>query len=118
MRIPALLMAGLVLCLSSFAIAGDRQSGHLNDDLQLREAEDYRWKASTLEGKQRELGYRQQWVVAELIDICYRLAETEHALANAIHMQDPMRERSLELKLSDLKAEERQLWDELDRLTK
>lgn len=117
-RMTAVLFAAFVLSLPLSAIADEGDSRSELQDHYLRTTEEYQWKASTLEGKWRDLGYRQQWVMAELIDICYRLAETKEAMAQAVKTADRDRQETLETEYYALKREERQLWDELERLTK
>lgn len=117
-RLTAVLLTALFLSAPVSALAGDKNARQANDTLSLSNTDNYRWKASTLEGKQRELGYRQQWVALELIDIYYRLAETKSAMADARDTKDRTRERLLEKQLYALKAEEGQLWAELERLNK
>ncbi|MDH3231663.1 MAG: hypothetical protein OEN55_17885 [Alphaproteobacteria bacterium] len=117
-RMTAVLLAAFFLSVPLSAIADDGDSQTEFQDPYLRNTEEYRWKASTLEGKWRDLGYRQQWVMSELIDLCYRLAETKAALAEAVDRADWNREEKLELQYLALKAEEGRLWDELERLTK
>jgi len=117
-QITAAMLTALFLSAPLSAMADDRNVRQANDDIYLRTVDDYRWKASTLEGKQRELGYRQQWVAMELIDVYYRLAETKSAMTDAHSSKDRVRERLLERKFSSLKSEEGQLWAELQRLNK
>jgi len=117
-RMTVVLLTAFFLSAPVPAVADDGDSGPEFQDPFLRNAEQYRWKASTLEGKRRELGYRQQWVVSELIDICYELAETKIALAGAADRGDRNRQRLLEKRYFALKAEEGQLWDELERLNR
>lgn len=115
-RMTALLMAALFLSAPSLAIADDGDSYHATRVADLRNVEEYRWKASTLEGTWRDLEYRQQWVMSELIDICYKLAETKADLAAAAERADWNREKKLEQRYVALKAEEGRLWDEFERL--
>ena len=117
-RMTAVLLAAFFLSAPIPAIAGDDGVYDETKVLDLRDVEQYLWKASTLEEEWRELEYRQQWVMSELIDTCYGLAETKAALMEAAHSADWNRERKLERQLSALKAEEGQLWDELERLIK
>ena len=112
----AAFLAALFLSAPSSAIAEDDVSYHETKVLNLRNVEAYHWKANTLEGEWRDLEYREQWVVSELIDICYALAETKAALTDAARMGDRDRKKQLENQYVDLKAEEAQLWDELARL--
>ncbi len=116
-RMTAVLLTAILLSAPLDAIADDgdvpvQVVGH-----ELRDTEEYQWKASTLEGKWRDFEYRQQWVMVELIDICYLLAETKAALAAAIDAADWNREEKLEQRYLALKAEEGRLWDELERLS-
>lgn len=117
-RTTAIALTALFLSAPVFAVADDRNARYTNDDLYRPTADDYRWQASTLEGKQRELGYRQQWVAMELIDIYYRMAETKAAMTEAHETRDRTREHLLEKQLYTLKTEEGQLWGELERLNK
>lgn len=117
-RLTIVTLAALLLFASPWVIADDQNARHVNDDPHLRNAEEYRWRASTLEGKQRELGYRQQWIVSELIDVYYRLAENKAALADAHDAEDQGREGLLETEYYNLKQEERELWAELERVSK
>ncbi len=116
-RMTAVLLTAIFLSVPFSAIAddGDAPIQFLSHDL--RDNDQYRWKANTLEGKWRDLEYRQQWVMAELIDICYRLAETKAALEIAVDRADWNREEKLEQQYLALKVEERRLWDELERLS-
>ncbi len=116
-RMMAVLWTAIFLSVPLTAIAddGDAPIQLLGHDL--RDNEEYRLKASALEGTWRDLEYRQQWVMAELIDICYRLAETKAALETAIDRADWNREEKLEQQYLALKAEEGRLWDELERLS-
>jgi hypothetical protein len=97
-RMMAVLLTAFFLSAPALAIADDGDFYHETKVLSLRNVEEYRWKASTLESKWRDLGYRQQWVMSELIDICYRLAETKAALAEAVDRADWNREEKLELR--------------------
>ena len=115
-RMTAVLLAAFFLSAPVPAIAGDDDVYDETKVLDLRDVEQYLWKASTLEGEWQELEYRQQWVMSELIDICYGLAEAKAELMEATHGADWNRERRLERQFSALKAEEEQLWDELERL--
>ena len=117
-RMTAVLLTAFFLSAPASAIADDGESYHETKVLNLRNVEAYRWKASTLEGEWRELEYREQWVVSELIDICYELAETKAALADAVSTRDWHRKTQLENRYLALKAEEGQLWDEFARLNK
>ena len=114
----AALLAAFFLFAPLSAIAEDDVSNHATEVLNLRNVEAYHWKANTLEGEWRGLEYREQWVVSELIDICYELAETKGALADAGSAGDRDRKKLLENQYLDLKAEEAELWDELARLNK
>jgi len=117
-RITAVMLTALFLAAPVSGVADDKNARHVNDNLYLRNADEYLWKASTLEVRQRDLGYRQQWVASELIDICYKLADTKAALADAIKGKDWSREQLLERQYFALKAEEGDLWDELERLNR
>lgn len=117
-RTTAAILAALFLFSPASAIAGDDDARQVNDEIFRRNADDYRWKASMLEGKQPQLGYRQQWVAWELIDTYYKLAETRSALGDAVESNDWTREKKLEQQFHTLKTEERQLWAEFDRLNK
>lgn len=117
-RMTAVMLTAFFLSAPVSAIADDGDSYHETKVLDLRNAEEYFWKASTLEGKWQDLEYRQQWVMSELIDICYRLAETKAEMAAAVHSADWNSEEKLEQQYFALKAEEEQLWDELERLTR
>ncbi len=117
-RMTAVLLAAFFLSAPSLAVADDGDSYHETKVLKLRNVEAYHWKANTLEGEWRELEYRQQWVVSELIDICYELAETKAALADAASTGDRDRKEQLKNQYLALKAEEGQLWDEFARLNK
>jgi hypothetical protein len=117
-RITALLLTAFFLATPLPAIADDGDYYYNSQNPYLRNAEEYRWKASNLEDTWRQLGYRQQWVVSELIDIYYKLAETKVDLADAVSMADWNREELLEIQYFTLKAEESQLWDEFERLKK
>jgi len=117
-RMVAATLTALVLAAPVSAIAGDKNARFTNDSLYVGNADEYLWKANTLEIRQPDFGYRQQWVASDLIDICYRLAETKTALADAIRTEDRARERLLERRFTALKSEEGQLWSEFDRLNK
>ena len=117
-RITAVLLTAFFLSVPVMAIADDSDSPVQLQDPNLRNTEEYRWKASALEGTWRDQGYRQQWVMSELIDICYKLAETKAALADAADRGDWTREDKLEQQYLALKGEEGRLWDELERLTR
>jgi len=116
--IVAVTLTALFLAAPVSAIAGDKNARLTNDSLYIGNADEYLWKANTLEIRQPDFGYRQQWVASDLIDICYRLAETKTALADAIRTEDLRRERLLERRFIALKSEEGQLWSEFDRLNK
>lgn len=117
-RMTAVLLTAFFLSAPVSAVADDGDFYIETKVLDLRDVEAYLWKASALEGKWRDLEYRQQWVMSELIDICYTLAETKAALADAVHTADWNREEKLERQYVALKAEEGQLWDEFERLNK
>jgi hypothetical protein len=117
-RMTAVLLTAFFLSAPVPAIADDGDVQHETTVLDLRDVEQYLWKASTLEEEWRELEYRQQWVMSELIDICYGLAEAKAALTEAAHSANWNSERKLERQYLTLKAEEGQLWDELERLIK
>ena len=112
----ALLMVVFLLVPSpAFADEGDPYGDSREHSLQTAEA--YRGIATTLENGVGEFGYRLQWIVTELIDICYDLSDTKIELAEAIGASDWYREEKLKLKYIALTAEEERLWDEFERST-
>ena len=116
-RTVAALLTVFVMSVLSPAFAGD---GDTNDGSQARNletAEKYRGIANALENEVGGFGYRLQWIVTELIDICYDLSDTKVELAKAIGASDRNREEKLELKYISLKAEEARLWNEFERST-
>lgn len=113
-RILAALLTVLFVSAPSLAIAEEELDAYgVSEDVYMQTAEEYRGKASILEGEVRKIGYRLQWVVTELIDVYYDLSETRIELASAIGDRD--REEQLVLMFFTLKAEEERLWQEIER---
>lgn len=117
-RTIAAMLAALFLLAPLAALADDGDFYPVPGDVAFGNADDYRWKASTLEGQRQKLAYRQQWIVSDLIDVYYKMAETQAAITDAGDIGDRNRQELLERQFRALTAEEVRLWREFERLNK